>query len=110
MPVTGFGEGKNKEDVYKTDETQLLLSAKQDKHSAQTATLLAADWSNNEQTIDVDGVTASNTVLVSPVPTNVTDYGNFGVICTTQANGTLTFTCRITPLNDISVNIIILEV
>lgn len=110
MPVIGFDEGKNKANVYKTDETTQLLSAKQDKHTTQTETLLAANWSNKTQTINVPGVTANNTILVSAVPASVSLYGNCGVICTTQGNGTLTFTCGITPSNDISINIIILGV
>lgn len=106
----GFGDGKNKANVYTTDESDLALAAKQDKHSTQVIELLVADWSNNEQTINVTGVTESNTVLVSPAPESVSDYGNFGIICTAQGTGTLTFTCGITPLNNISVNVIILGV
>lgn len=118
MPVVGFDEGKNKEQVYKTDEVipavhtefDPLLAAKQDKHNKVTATLLAASWSNKSQTIGVTGVTADNTVLVSADSTSIEEYGLSGIICTAQGAGTLTFTCKFTPTNNLSINVVILGV
>lgn len=73
-----------------------------------TASLVVADWSSNTQTVNVTGVTASNNVIVAPAPLSAEDYADAGVLCTNQGAGTLTFTCKTTPTNDITVNIIIM--
>lgn len=72
-----------------------------------TATLAAASWADDAQTVSVTGVTATNTVFVAPAPASASDYATGGVLCTTQATGSLTFTCTTTPTNDITVNIVI---
>ena len=71
-------------------------------------TLAVADWSNNTQTVNVTGVTATNTVFVSPAPASAADYASAGIICTAQGAGTLTFTCTTTPTNAITVNVVCL--
>lgn len=68
-------------------------------------TLLAANWSSNTQTVSVQGVTASNIVMVSPAPASASDYASAGIVCTAQGSGTLTFTCTSVPTNDITVNV-----
>ena len=120
MPILiyGFDEGKNKNEIYGKDEVipavhtefDPLLAAKQDKHSTTSATLLAASWSSGSQTVNVTGVTANNTVLVSANPESVEEYGGCGIICTAQGAGTLTFTCKNTPTNNLSINVVILGV
>jgi hypothetical protein len=71
-------------------------------------TLAVADWSNNTQTVNVTGVTATNTVFVSPAPASAADYASAGIVCTAQGAGTLTFTCTTTPTNAITVNVVCL--
>lgn len=71
-------------------------------------TLVAANWSSNTQTITVQGVTATNTVIVSPIPTDAEDYAAAGILCTGQATNALTFTCQTTPASDLQVNIVIM--
>lgn len=125
MPIFGFDEGKNKEEVVTAEEGKGLstndytdeekaevakVSGKQNQHSTQVITLPAANWSNGSQTISVTGVTATNTVLVSPAPINIGLYAAYGIICTAQGAGTLTFTCDFTPSSDMSVNVVILGV
>lgn len=125
MPVYGIGEGKNKEEVvateqgkglstedYTTEEKALVatISGKQNQHHKETVSLLAANWSNGSQTVNIYWVTADNTVLVSPIPSDVAKYGSYGIVCTTQGAGTLTFTCDFTPSEDISINVVILGV
>ena len=58
------------------------------------------------QTINVQGVTASNTVLVGPAPVSAEDYATAGIICTAQGNGTLTFTCQTIPSVDLTLNVV----
>ena len=72
-----------------------------------TATLAAASWADSTQTVSVTGVTATNTVFVAPAPASASDYATGGVLCTTQATDSLTFTCTATPTNDITVNVVI---
>lgn len=117
MSVYGFDDGKNKQPVYKTseilplvhEEFDPLINAKQDQHTRQTVTLAVANWNNKSQTVSVTGVTASNTVFVSPAPASAGEYSGFGVLCTTQGEGSLAFSCDFTPENDISVNVVVLN-
>jgi hypothetical protein len=74
-----------------------------------TVTLTSAWWSSNSQTVSATGVTASNTVIVSPAPANINDYASNSVYCESQASWTLTFKCNTTPDGDISVNVLILS-
>ena len=74
-----------------------------------TVTLAAANWSNNEITVSATGVTASNTVIVSPAPSDIADYADCGVYCSAQGSGTLTFGCSDTPSGDIVVNVLIMS-
>lgn len=73
-----------------------------------TITLAAADWSDDSQTASVTGITADGVVIVSPDPTDQSDYTTAGIVCTAQAAGSLTFTCTQTPTNDIDVNVVML--
>lgn len=100
----GFSDGKNKADLTP------LFSAKQDQHIQRTATLTPANWSSSSQTVAVDGVTAENTVIVSPAPAFADAYTEAGIVCTAQAENSLTFTCTDTPSGAIVVNIAILGV
>lgn len=140
MPVIviGFDEGKNKVPVSPKDETDASLENKVDKvegkglstedytteekaavatignkqnqHINTTATLLAASWSNKTQTVSVTGVTADNTVIVSPDPASFLVYGASGVYCSAQAANSLTFTCNNVPSSNLTVNVVILGV
>ena len=74
-----------------------------------TVTLLTNWWSNNEQTVTATWVTASNTVIVSPDPSDFSDYTDAGIYCSAQASNSLTFVCDTTPSNDIDVNVVILS-
>lgn len=75
---------------------------------ATMPTLAVADWSNNTQIVNVTGVTATNTVFVSPAPASAADYASAGIVCTAQGAGTLTFTCTTVPSNAITVNVVCL--
>lgn len=73
-----------------------------------TATLTAAGWNNSTQTVNVTGVTSSNSVIVAAAPASITDYSSAGVYCSAQGNGTLTFTCSTTPTLALTVNVMII--
>lgn len=73
-----------------------------------TGTLASANWSSDSQTITVNGVTASNLVIVSPAPASVEAYGNARIYCSAQSANSLTFACPGTaPSTDLTVNIVI---
>ena len=73
-----------------------------------TASLVVANWSSNTQTVNVTGVTASNNVIVAPAPASQADYTAAGIICTAQANNSLTFSCQTVPSSAITVNVLII--
>ena len=77
--------------------------------SKGVAVVLSKDgWTNNTQTVRVDGVTAGNNILVAAAPASRTVWNDAEVYCSAQAAGTLTFTCGSTPTSDITANVIIL--
>jgi hypothetical protein len=72
-----------------------------------TCTLTSAWWSSKSQTVSVTGVTASNTVIVSPAPDYIDDYADCWVYGYWQWSWTLTFKCGTVPSGDIVVNVLI---
>lgn len=83
-------------------------NAKQNALGTITVTLTAEGWSNNAQTVTAAGVTASNTVIVSPVPSAMSHYVGGGIVCTAQGANTLTFECDTTPTSATDVNVVII--
>ena len=77
--------------------------------STITVTLLAANRSSKSITVSATGVTASNTVIVSPAPANINDYALNSIYCSAQGSGTLTFSCNTEPTVDIDVNVLIMS-
>lgn len=70
--------------------------------------ITVANWNATTTcTVSVTGVTASNSVIVSPAPSSISDYVSAGVYCSAQASGTLTFEASSTPSADLVVNVMI---
>lgn len=78
------------------------------KHAAKTAPLPASGWANNTQTINVTGVKADSTVIISPAPSSQEVWGKAQIVCTAQAEGKLTFECKKTPTAAVTANIVVL--
>ena len=76
-------------------------------YTSRSITLTAGGWSNKTQTVIVTGVTASNTVVVSPAPTSYENYNAYGILCTAQGANSLTFKCDIAPTTSVVVNVLI---
>lgn len=74
-----------------------------------TATLTVAGWSNNIQTVNVTGVTASNDVIVTYAVASKAAYTAADIYCSAQGAGTLTFACSTTPISAITVNVMIID-
>ena len=79
------------------------------RQKALVITLTSAWWSNNEQTVTATWVTANNSIIVSPVPTYMSDYTDAAIYCSAQGTDSLTFTCDSTPASDIEVNVLVLS-
>jgi hypothetical protein len=79
------------------------------RYSNLTVTLTSAWWSSNTQTVSATGVTASNTVFISPSPSNYSDYTDAEIYCSAQGSGTLTFTCGTEPTSNITVNVFLIK-
>jgi hypothetical protein len=78
-------------------------------YSTITVTLTVAGWNNKTQTVTATGVTASNTVIVSPAPASIDDYATNKVYWSAQGSNSLTFSCTDTPTGDIDVNVLIMN-
>lgn len=114
--ATADGSGNN---IVNTYATKTALDGKADashthsgyqpQHTTTRCTLTMAGWSNNSQTVNTTGVTASNTVIVAPAPECAADWAAAGVVCTTQGSGTLTFTCTTAPTATLRANVLVLE-
>ena len=79
----------------------------------RTVTLAAANWSSNEQTVTVQGISADeSTQMIQPVPASASReaYEDANVLATAQAANALTFSCDTTPTVDLTVYVVITEV
>lgn len=75
-------------------------------------TLDVASWTGTEapfqQTVSVEGVTATDIKVISPAPASIDEYASCGVKATTEGTGTITFACAVVPENALTVNVVIL--
>lgn len=81
---------------------------KENKHKSELITLLASEWVNNIQTVSVNGVTTNNDIIISPNSDSIASYTKFGIYCTMQTSGNLSFSCNKEPTENIKVNVVIL--
>ena len=87
------------------------VDSKRPKYAS--VTLTAAGWSNNQQTVTVNGVSATETAqLIQPMPAVASQqaYMAAGIYCSGQAANSLTFTCSTVPTQNITVYVAIQEV
>ena len=101
---------------YDTTEWKLKVrdgSAWQGVGSSNITTInvtLPTSWrSANSQTVSAQWVESSNTVIVSPIPDDISEYIEHGVYCYNQGSWTLTFKCDTTPTYNITVNVVIIN-
>lgn len=77
--------------------------------STITVTLTSAGWSDDAQTVTATGVTATNAVIVAPVPSDMEDYVSAGIYASAQGVDSLTFTKTGAVSGDIDVNVMIVN-
>lgn len=71
-------------------------------------TLPAANWGDdNQQTVEVNGVTADSLLIVTGAPENYEAYSDAVVWCSAQGEGVLTFTAKYTPSADLTANVLV---
>lgn len=87
----------------------LALSSIQAQHTSLSITIATSDWSNGTCTKTATGVTASNTVIVSPASASFEAYGEAQVRATAQGANQITFACTDTPSSALTVNVAILN-
>jgi hypothetical protein len=87
----------------------LALNNIQAQHASLSVTIATSDWSNNTCTKTATGVTASNTVIVSPASSSYVAYGEAQVRATAQGTNQITFTCTDVPSSSLTVNVAILN-
>ena len=98
--------------ITNTNSTVANLTTEVGKKTVSYAiqvTLTSAGWSGGAQTVSATHVTATNSVIVSPIPAHQDAYSTAGILCTEQAAGTLKFTCTSDPTANITVNVYIAE-
>ena len=78
------------------------------KSKGVAVVLTVAGWSGNSQTVNVEGVTAGNNVLVAAAPASRSVWNDAEVYCSGQGGGTLTFACSSVPSADVTANVVIL--
>ena len=78
-------------------------------YSVITVTLASDWWTDDSQTVWALWVTDSNTVIVSPIPTDMQAYWDAQIYCSAQWVNELTFSCGSTPEDDITVTIMIFK-
>lgn len=100
-PIENGGTGANTQEAARQNLGAISVKTR-------TATL-TTNWSGNTQTVQVEGVTANNTVIVTHAPESYDNYKNYCVRCIGQGDGTLTFKCDYTPTSSITVNVAIFE-
>lgn len=99
----------NQSNIKSINWNNILGSGNLILYASIQVTLTAANWSDNEITVTATGVTADNSIIVSPSPESISDYATAMVYCSAQASNSLTFTCTTAPENDIVVNVLILN-
>lgn len=105
LPVVNGGTGATTAAAARTNLVAQKL------HTAVQATVTAAAWSGTKtQVVSVNGVTASNTVVVSAAPASLETWQKCNIRCTIQATNKLTFECDAVPTADVTVNVLIMEV
>lgn len=94
-------------------EFNTLLASAAPAPKSATVTLSASGWSDNTQTVTVQGVLADEAAqLIQPMPAIASQsaYYAAGILCTGQAANSLTFSCTTAPTESLKVYVVMQEV
>ena len=84
-----------------------VINLRQKALVKKTTSIATSDWTANEATKAVSGVTPSNLIFVAPAPASAVDYADAGIRAVAQGANFITFVCTETPTSAIDVNIVI---
>lgn len=73
----------------------------------QQVILTSAGWSNNQQTVYVNGLTDDVNAIVYAAPANQAAWEAAGVYAYSQSGGTITFRCETVPSGNLLANILL---
>lgn len=93
----------------KSDITHNHDEKYQYQHGTISVTLSATGWSNREQLVSSNAVKKSSTLIVGAHPDNTSIYSECQIMCSSQEDGSLIFSCIETPTVDVMANVIILD-
>lgn len=93
-----FYSGAQSEPIQDNGQNNIVYNGA----SSGQITLPSSGWSGSTQTVSAPGVTATSVVTTGPIPSNISSAMEFGVYCSGQGNGTLTFTCTSAPSSSIT--------
>lgn len=94
--------------AYGADGNLIQGTAASTKRTEINITLPASGWVNNMQAVAVPGAKSDNTIFVGGDLGSEPEYTECFIWCSGQAEGSLTFTCAITPQSDLVANAVIL--
>lgn len=94
--------------AYGAKGTRIVGTASATKRREVTISLPLAGWADGQQTVAVSGMTAEATVIVGGGADCEPEYSGYGVACTAQGVGTLTFTAQWEPDRDLTAAAVIL--
>lgn len=109
-------------DSLDSDDPTKPLSAAAGKRLAQAVfgavhmdtyevTLATNGWdTSSTQTVDVPGIRANASLIVTGSPETYTAYNDAGVFMSAQGENTLTFTCEYQPSSELKANVLMLWV
>lgn len=78
------------------------------KHVQVSKILSSSAWSDNTQQVAIEEVATTDTVIVGPDHASAEAYTDAGILCISQAEGSLTFKCDTVPEGDVKVNIVLI--
>ena len=104
-PVRGVDYWTEEDKTEVKVESKIYINSLAPKSAV--VTLSASAWTDNQQTVTVNGITSDSIVMVAPSPSkeNREKYSVYGIYCITQSEDSLTFECQEAPEEDMLVNV-----
>lgn len=86
------------------------INGKQAKHKTVSKSVSSGSWSGTSVTVTgVTGVTASNSIIVTPAPASYNTWTNCGIYASAQGSGSVTLTARTAPSSSITMQVLIFD-
>lgn len=96
---------------FGSDEGLYVSTAQPSGSTAESIEFILStnNWTGDgppySQTVNVENVTTTNSIAVSPLPSDRSLAASNGLVCVSQGNGTLTFNCSTKPDQDVHYNV-----